>query len=162
METEFSIPDAVSGGIHECALQQLPCGELILRHVSAREIALYSTTYSNSSPPRQRSIIPGFISRYAANVASLNLRCPPSQDPLPRIVHERCCSLQDRAIHRLLALLAHYYSIISRCQRSFHVSIGLDEASCHGAGGASPSECVLSAAPIPGIEMIVQEKLRSL
>ena len=52
--------------------------------------------------------------------------------------------------------------------RSFNVSIGLDEASCPRSRGASPgmksalSALALGAAPIPGIEMIVQERLLSL
>ena len=59
-----------------------------------------------------------------------------------------------------------FYRILSRCQRSFNVNIGLDEASCPGAGGLAGdelrAECTLSAAPIPGIEMIVQERLLGL
>ena len=43
-----------------------------------------------------------------------------------------------RPTHACVPTIRNQNSVISHCQRSFNVSIGLDEASCPGAGGPRP------------------------
>ena len=66
-----------------------------------------------------------------------------------------CCNFGN-----ILPELQYHNSTLWRCHRPFNLSIGLDEASCPEAGdlvrGDHRAECNLSAVPVPGIEMTVQ------